>query len=206
MLYIFDTGSTDIGFVDMAEKYLSEQRRERLNLLRSENDRINCCAAYLLLRYGLFKEYNERTVPLFEYEKREKPYLSNISRVHFNISHCKNAAACILSSENTAVDIMDIRNVKPSVIKRSCSESEQKILSESSDVSWEFIRLWTRKECYSKYTGIGLLTDFRTVTDDIPEMKYIRTFDMGDSILSYYSREDNIRIVNVSSDELFAVL
>lgn len=206
MLYIFDTGNTDMSFVDIAEKYLSEQRKERLYVLRSENDRINCCAAYLLLRYGLFEEYGERTVPLFEYEKREKPYLSNISGVHFNISHCKNAAACILSAENTAVDIMDIRSVKPSVIKRSCSDSEQKFLSESSDISRDFIRLWTRKECFAKYTGMGLLTDFRTVTEDIPEMKHIHTADLGKIIVSYYAYEDDMRIINVSCDELFSVL
>ena len=106
MLYIFDTENADISFVYESVKYLSKQRKERLDVIRAENDKINCCAAYLLLRYGLFREYGERTAPIFEYEKREKPYITNISGAHFNISHCKNAVACILSDENTAVDIM----------------------------------------------------------------------------------------------------
>ena len=206
MLYIFDTENADISFVYESVKYLSKQRKERLDVIRAENDKINCCAAYLLLRYGLFREYGERTAPIFEYEKREKPYITNISGAHFNISHCKNAVACILSDENTAVDIMDIRSVRPAVIKRSCSEEEQKKLSESSDISRDFIRLWTRKECFVKYTGMGLLTDFRTITEDIPEMGDIHTFESGGSIISYYSHRKNIEVVRVTQDELFSCL
>ena len=49
MLYIFDTENADISFVYESVKYLSKQRKERLDVIRAENDKINVKSRILLI-------------------------------------------------------------------------------------------------------------------------------------------------------------
>ena len=170
-----------------AEPFLSEQRKERLRQVKSESDKINCCASFLLLRAALVREYGVLELPVFGFGEKDKPFLKNIPKVYFNFSHGKNGAACMVSDRNTAVDMMDIRKTHSAVYRRCCSEEECLALEQSADLARDFIRLWTRKECYAKLTGQGLSLDFRTITQSLPEMVHIHTLEQTDWILSYYS-------------------
>ncbi len=203
MIYIIENESLNENFIEKAKPYLSKQRTDKLMQLKSLKDKINCCVAFMLLRYGLYYEYSTVEMPLFDFEKREKPYLTNISGISFNFSHCKTAAACIVSKENTAIDIMDIRKIKSSVVRRCCSEEEEMRISTSTDLDREFIRLWTRKECYVKYTGIGLLQDFSEITENTPGMNNIHTIEKKHYIMSYYSSYGDCEIIRPDVDSLF---
>ena len=205
MLYIYEhTDKENESFVTEALPYLSEQRRYAVMRCRKTIDRVNGCAVYLMLRYALFKEYGIKDAPVFGFIENEKPYLPTYPQIHFSFSHCRNAAACIVSDNNTAVDIMDIRKKSAAVINRVCSENELNILSSSDER--EFIRLWTRKECLSKLTGKGMQSDFRTLTDELPEMKSVITIDRGEHIVSYCSPDGETSLSLVKKEELFEVL
>lgn len=202
MLYVFIGNNEGEAFVEQSRQFLSRQRTERLDAVRALSDKVNCCAAYLLLRYALYKEYGMTDAPVFGYKDREKPFLSESPEIHFNLSHCKNAAACIVSGSNTAVDIMEKRKLHSNVHKRVCSEQELHILEESSDPDLAFIQLWTRKECYSKLTGLGLAMDFRTITDSLPEMEHIHTVIRDDLVLTFFSEHTPENIIYTTGDEL----
>ena len=188
-------------FLKQTEHLLSVQRAEKIKEYSLVTDRINGTAAYLLLRYALKTEYGIVEKPVFKFCQREKPFLQDHSNIFFNLSHCKNAVACILSDTNTAIDVMDIRKVRESTIRRTCTENEKSELLASSDTDRDFIRLWTRKECYAKLDGKGLLLDFSNINEALPEMKDIHTLDFGDHILSYYSQKP-VEIVFVSTEKL----
>lgn len=206
MLYVIENEALDENFIENSKPYMSKERIRKLVQLKSMNDRLNCCAAFMLLRYALYNEYNEIEMPEFGYEKREKPYLANIKGLHFNFSHCKTAVACILSKENTAVDIMDIRSIKSSVVKRCCSDEEKQRIENSNKLDREFTRLWTRKECFVKYTGLGLLQDFSEITDNTKGMENIYTIEKSLYIMSYYSSYGECKIIQPSIDSLFEYL
>ena len=186
-------------FLKQTEHLLSVQRAEKIKEYSLVTDRINGTAAYLLLRYALKAEYGIVEKPVFKFCQREKPFLKDHSDIFFNLSHCKNAAACILSDTNTAIDVMDIRKVRESTIRRTCTEKERSELLASSDTDRDFIRLWTRKECYAKLDGRGLLLDFTKIDDTVT--KDIHTIDFGEYILSYHSQKP-FETAFVSTDKL----
>lgn len=202
MLYIFTGNNENEDFVTRSLPFLSSQRTERLNALKPISDKVNCCAAYLLLRFALYHEYGIAKAPVFGFEEREKPFLADTPGIFFNLSHCRNAAACILSHSRTAVDIMDLRKLHSSVHKRVCSEEELAFLEGSKEQDLDFLKLWTRKECFSKLTGRGLETDFRTITDSLPELEHIHTFTHDNFIISFYSESPEESTVFLSAEKL----
>ncbi len=206
MIYLWE--HTDLltqDFVEASGAYLSRQRKEKTEQYSSLRHKINSCAVYLLLRYGLWWEYGIREAPVFMIGAHDKPFLSS-SGIHFNLSHCKNAVCCILSHENTAIDITDFRPFHPSVLRRVCSPAEQEMIRSSQKPQMDFLRLWTRKECYAKLKGEGLSMNFCRITDDIPEVAAIRTFQMEQFFCSYYTKEKDPERLFPTQEEILAVM
>ncbi len=202
MIYILeDTDRLDEAFVTASMPLLSRQRQEKMQEYALLSDRINSCAVYLLLREGLRREYGMETKPSFVLRERGKPYLEDCDGIFFNFSHCRNTAVCILADTDTAIDVMELRTVRSAVIKRTCSPQERYRLSQSSFPERDFIKLWTRKECWAKLNGQGMQWDFCEVVDTLPEMRDIHTVDFGKYILSYYSH-GTARMVKIHTDEL----
>lgn len=207
MLYILEnTQKLDERFIENCSSLLSDQRRKKINAYGSLHDRINGCAVYLLLRYALIKEYGYLNAPVFCFGEHEKPYFSDRDDIFFNMSHCKNAVCCIVSQKNTAADITDIRPVKPAIIRRVCSDAEQKLILGSDDPQRIFLRLWTRKECLSKLSGMGMSQSFRRLTNELPEAAGLHTADREAYIYTYYSETEENVIVFSEPDELLSFL
>lgn len=148
---------------DAALPLLSEQRREQALKFRHEQGRKACAAAYLLLCEGLRKEYGIAEAPLFGYGEHGKPFLPGHPDVHFNLSHCREAAICALSDRPVGVDIESIREYNESLARYTMSDAELRQIELSPRPALEFTRLWTMKEAVLKLTGEGLRTDMKTV-------------------------------------------
>ncbi len=205
MLYILeDSDKLGADFLTEAIPHLSLQRIRRLDELRIEGDKINCAAAYLMLRYALRKEYGINDNIGFTFTGHGKPYPDGYPDIYFNLSHCRNSCACIVSDRETAVDIADIRRVSLRTAGYFCSDEELERLSCEPENNAELIRLWSRKECLSKLDGKGLLTDFKKLTGDT--LKNIHTFRGRNYYCSYYSTKDKTDPVFISTDEIFTTL
>lgn len=85
-----------------------------------------------------------------------KPYLAEQSAVHFNLSHCKGLAVCLLSPYACGVDVEAKRLMRDKVVRRSYSKTEQTAIAAAEDKDLLFTRLWTLKEAYVKALGIGI--------------------------------------------------
>ncbi len=206
MIYILENVcDLNESFLEKAIDKLSVQRHKDMEKYSLLSDRINSCAVYLLLRYGLMKEYSLKNKPKFEYRKRGKPYLKDIEGIYFNLSHCKNTAVCIISENDTAIDVMDIRKVHRGVLRRCCTVEEIDKINRSKFPDREFTKLWTKKECYSKLDGSGLLLDFSEIDERVPEMSDIYTEDQGVYILSYYSPQKT-EILKIGINELLKII
>ncbi len=196
MIYIFENiQKLDKGFVEQTFLELSIQRKKKIEGYKILSDKINSCIAFLLLRYALKNEYNIDEKPEFVFGKYGKPFLKDYPNIFFSISHCKTAVACAVSNHNIALDIMDFRKVKQSVIKRVCSADEQIVLSKSNSIDKDFTRLWVMKECYAKLDGRGLSLDFKKLTSELTECGKIRFIETKQYILGYIfdSEPDIIR-------------
>lgn len=149
---------------------VSNQRREYALRYRKEHDRRLCLAAYLLLQKALREEFGIFEPPIFSFTPQGKPFLKDYSNIHFNLGHCKQAAACVVSHRSVGIDIESIDSYDPELIAATMSEKEQDVIAKASSPSLAFIRLWTQKESLLKLLGQGLaMENLRSILDiDIP--------------------------------------
>ncbi len=85
------------------------------------------------------------------------------STLHFNLSHCKKAVACVLSEQPVGVDVETIGRYSESLARHVLSPDEFDLVSSSPTPQIPFIRLWTQKEAIVKLTGRG-------IDDDLPNL------------------------------------
>ena len=87
------------------------------------------------------------------------------STLHFNLSHCKKAVACVLSERPVGVDVETIGRYSESLARHVLSPDEFDLVSSSPTPQIPFIRLWTQKEAIVKLTGRG-------IDDDLPNLLF----------------------------------
>lgn len=88
--------------------------------------------------------------------EKGKPYFAELP-VAFSVSHTGNLWVCLMTAGNdpVGVDIQTARDYSfEKIASRYYTEAEQQLVSENGADA--FFRIWTRKEAYAKYTGMGL--------------------------------------------------
>ena len=150
---------------------LSDQRREQCLKFKFEQGRKTCAAAYLLLCEGLQKEYGLTEKPVFEYGEHGKPSIVGHPDIYFNMSHCKEAAICVLSDKPVGVDIESIRRYSESLARYTMNDEEMALIEKAERRNVEFIRLWTLKEAVLKHSGEGIRNDMKHVLDGLKQAK-----------------------------------
>ena len=163
---------------------LSEQRRQQVLQFKHEQGRRECVAAYLLLKQALREEYGITENPVFDYGEHGKPSIVGHPEIHFNLSHCRQAAVCAVSNRPVGIDVESIGRYKDSLAEYTMNASELRQIQEAACPEEEFIRLWTMKEAVLKLSGDGISNDIKdvllvahkkytTVVD--PQRRYIYT-------------------------------
>jgi 4'-phosphopantetheinyl transferase len=176
MIYIND--HIDTFDFEAALPLLSEQRREQALRFRHQLGRQTCAAAYLLLCEGLRQEYGIHEKPVFSYGEHGKPFITDHPEIHFNLSHCREAAICAIANRPVGIDIESVRHYKESLARYTMNECElEKIMhAERPDVA--FTRLWTMKEAVLKLSGEGIRNNLKHVLDDAPVITTIISSDL----------------------------
>jgi 4'-phosphopantetheinyl transferase len=168
--------------VEAALPLLSPQRREQCLKFRYELGRQTCAAAYLLLCQGLREGYGITEAPVFDYGEHGKPVIVGHPDIHFNLSHCREAAVCVVADHPVGIDVESFREYRESLVNYVMNDDEQLLIRQSTNPVVEFTRLWTMKEAVLKLSGEGLrndmkgvLTDFAGHLETIETDKYIYT-------------------------------
>lgn len=166
MVYIDD----QIEQLDLAEglKIISSQRREQALRISHEQGRRLCVAAYLLLKRALREQEGIDENPLFEYGPHGKPSIVGHPNLHFSLSHCREAAACVLSRRPVGIDVESTGRFRESVARYAMSEVELSRIQQAERPEVEFTRLWTMKESLLKLTGQGINDRMKEVLDGVP--------------------------------------
>lgn len=140
------------------EKLLSEYRRAK-NTDRSLNSAAELLIIYALRTFGYFP-----AVPLdIRTGEHGKPYILNAP--HFNISHSGGIVMCAVSDKEVGVDVQE--EVAP---ERAEKISRRFFTIEEQAETGRFTELWTKKEAYIKFTGMGLSTSLSSFSalDELP--------------------------------------
>ena len=184
MIYINDH-IADFDF-EASLPLLSEQRREQALKFKHELGRKTCAAAYLLLCEGLRKEFGITERPVFDYGEHGKPFIVGHPDIHFNLSHCREAVACIVSDRPVGIDVESIREYSDSLARYTMNDEELAQINAARSPAVAFTRLWTQKEALLKMSGEGIgVTSIKEVltgrhpiitTIEHPTQRYIYSY------------------------------
>lgn len=127
------------------------------------------------------------------YDENGRPFFEEHT-CDFSITHTQNHVFCALTdgedgSARIGVDAEDLDRPDLSnldeMASRWFSGNEQKVFF-ASPTKETFLRIWTRKEAYSKYTGEGLRALSQIDTEALVQEGSIRFFDyrVGDILIS----------------------
>ena len=144
---------------------ISEQRREQALKFKHEQGQRLCVLAYQLLKEGLRQEYGITDNPIFEYKEHGKPSIVGHPEIFFNLSHCKEAVACVISNKPIGVDVECIREFKESLVNYTMNDEEKTEITKSDKPEATFIRLWTMKEATAKLIGTGITHNVKSLID-----------------------------------------
>lgn len=150
--------------------------------------------AKVVVQYLAEKEFGQKAL-LFSSTANGKPFIESLPDFCFNISHSKDFIAIAIDRKAVGIDVETLRDYKPLVAKRFFHENEYCFLEylshEKQDVF--FTQIWTLKESYVKFTGLGIANNFSnfSIILDSDEVKiegkkhlsvYFRHYVLSDSV------------------------
>ena len=104
-----------------------------------------------------------------------KPYLRG-NPFYFNLSHSGGLVVCAVEQMPVGVDVERVRHFSSMLLERVCTLREQEQVSACENRDRAITRLWTMKESYMKYTGLGfaqglLATEFEGLEEKHPRLR-----------------------------------
>lgn len=180
------------------QNHLTKLFEQKVNVLLFQKKNIQSKLAHCLLMYatsmnGISLDY--------KIDNYGKPYDAN-KNCYFNISHCKEAVACILGNSPNGIDVECVikQDCFQKIKKKVCNEKELQLLNNSKNPLVEFTKLWTFKESYLKMLGTGIVGDLRNIYYEICD-KSFETLTYNDFVLTYCSNNKEY-ITEVSLNEI----
>jgi len=122
--------------------------------------------ARLLLKWK-YEELFHKPLPEILVTEKGKPYLADGS-CFFSFSYTDGICCCALSDSEVGVDVEQVRSVGSNTIPRVLSRREWMQYSAAANPAEHFMRCWTLKEAYCKFTGQGIsVVSLRDVEFDL---------------------------------------
>lgn len=121
-----------------------------------------------LLARGAEEHWGLSPLPEIARHEGGKPFFPAREDLHFNLSHSGDLALCALDSAPVGVDIQLVRQWRPGLPRRVCSEGELAWLEEQPELWPAFTLLWTLKEARAKESGRGLTSSIREIRVPLP--------------------------------------
>ena len=123
---------------------------------------------YLIETYGFLIEDL-----VIESTEKGKPYFSLIKHINFSISHSEDYVMVGISNQFISVDVEKISNDYVDIINILHIEEQNYLKNNHNQI--EFYKIWTKKECYVKFLGIGfeLMPDEFSIMSLYTNMKSI---------------------------------
>ena len=135
---------------------ISPSKQERIKQFHSERDAQNCLFGDLLVRYEICRLIGLRNNQLeFSTNTHGKPFLINQPNIHFNISHSGHYIACAIDDKPIGIDIELIKKADVKIANRYFTSDEVTYIMEKHQ-DYRFFEVWTKKESYIKWEGVGL--------------------------------------------------
>lgn len=136
-------------------------RRQKIKDLRFGRDKRLSLGVECLLRIALSNEGH--TDFEYQYDSYGKPYIKG--NLFVNWSHSGEMAICAISNNPVGCDVEIIKAAKLNLAKKYFTENENKLLENDADTM--FCRIWSAKESFIKFTGLGFRQHLKTFEVDL---------------------------------------
>ena len=124
--------------------------------------------AHALLVYAVRQHWGLEILPSVSRTDHGKPFFPDHPNFHFNLSHSRTFALCVLDDSPVGADIEIVRPHHPRLAQRICSAEELVWLDGHADKLSALCQLWAAKEALAKYRGTGLTTPLRDLCPPLP--------------------------------------
>jgi len=151
---------------------ISQHRREYALRYKREHDQRLCVAAYKLLQQALSVEYGIDDAPDLVCDDNGKPRLENHPDIHFSLSHCREAAACVVSNYPVGIDVESVSSYDEQIAATIMSNEEMREIKTSPHPDIIFAKLWTMKESLYKLTGDDRQGNIAAMLDDTTQYRF----------------------------------
>ena len=187
------------GIEKEIDKCISFERLTYANQFKFRYLQLQEKFSYILLRVGLYREFNIYEFPHISLGEYGKPYLTGCNNIFFNMSHCRTGVACGISRSEIGVDIQDYIVYDQAMALMFMSEEEMQFMQEENK-SEIFTKIWALKESYGKYTGQGICYDMNSFS---VEKKYpcTKAYFYPEFVLAITAKE-KMNIVCVTLDDI----
>ena len=173
---------------------LPPKRREKIERLRVEKDKLLSLTAGMLIRNRI------GNTPLSENE-HGKPYADGGQ--FFSVSHSGECVVIAVDDREIGIDVERLPDRDYlQIAERFYHPNELAYVRRAEDSARAFTYVWTRKEAYLKQIGIGIATDlkaFDTVSGELSER--VASVDLEGYVISVCV-EDSERLQDVYISEL----
>jgi len=157
-LYIMDMSNVAINSLKQP-KLISKVRLEKIKKLKKDKDILLSLGCEFLINKAMrdLNPYCELPVN-YSYDKLGKPILSDNPKLYISFSHSCKKVAFVISDQRVGVDIQHYENTNYERIARRFFSKEEynQILCPK-----DFFNVWSIKEAYAKFTGLGYEEDLK---------------------------------------------
>lgn len=152
---------------------LSPIEKKEIALIGNNQVKMSVIASKVLKRYLLSEYCNFEIRPAswgFDRTIENKPYTINSicgSKLFFNVSHCEDVFAMAICSKNEVgldIESYDFK-IDDNLAQTVFTDGEMAKSQGADRLSKQnhYLRLWTIKEAYAKYLGLGIDLDFEGI-------------------------------------------
>lgn len=142
---------------------ISTEKKRKLENIKNLTNRKLSLYGELFVRHYVVSRKNIKNCNIrFEKNEHGKLYLADSQDLYFNISHSQNAVVVAFSRHENGVDIEKIRNIDLNIAKYCFSIEENEYIRNSINQLSSFWEIWTKKEAYLKYVGVGIFNRLKT--------------------------------------------
>jgi len=202
------------------------ERKSRADRYKDINDKKRCIVAGMLLNFSIRQKYFENvsnagdfgnnaikksTLDNFRISENKygKPFIEGDFKFEYNISHSGKWVVIAYGETPVGVDVEKIRQDED-MKKLACryfTENEREYIFETeADFYLRFTEIWTGKESYLKYKGVGIGNGLKTVDVTVLKEKGLlfKQLDEG-HCLSCFSDDDEYNVKVVSASEIVEI-
>ena len=179
---------------------VSPKRQEKILRLKVKDKQRQSLFAKLVLRAVLCARLRVENFELsFATTERGKPYLTSHPDFYFSMSHTDGLVAVALSDGQVGIDAEKLKPADLRLCERFFSKSEQDYITMNENEADQcFFEVWTQREAYAKYTGLGLSLSFgRPIAKEL-----CKTFSVDEYTVSVCCEGDTIIVPSEETESI----